>query len=133
LHHRNCNSFIKANALQEVAILPGGRDNARGLSDGQTIPVPVVRVVIDGVVTHEVRWSHPNSGENDSHSGTAGPLISASKGGVAVLRNMNPTVATCLIGCQRLPMRVVRAEGDTSGAVGTMQHGSLCMLVIYGV
>jgi hypothetical protein len=102
------------------------------LKNGQIIPVPVVRVVVDGQVTHQFRWSHPSTGVIDPHSETAGPLISPSTARCAVLRNVSPSIATCLSGCQHLPMRAVRAEGQTSGLSGIMEHGSLCMLVIYG-
>jgi hypothetical protein len=120
--YRPADSIIEADLLQELGVDPPGRGDAH-LQDGQYVPVPVVRVVVDGVVTHEVKCSHPIPDSDDPHSGTAGPRISVVKGGVAILSNMRPTVYTCLSGCQRLPMRAVRAEGDTSGPAGTMWHG----------
>jgi hypothetical protein len=92
---------------------------------GRSISVPLVRVVIDGVVTHELSKA-------SSQVSRLSPLLSMRPGGHAALTNVNPSIHTLLQGCQRLPIRAVRAVGTTSGPAGSMQHGGLCMLVVYG-
>jgi hypothetical protein len=128
---RSTDSCFRAKTLQELDILPPGRADDQ-LKDGRIIHVPVVRVVVDGRVTHQFRWSHPITSVIDPDSETAGPLILGSTTRRAMLRNISPSITDCLSGCQHLPIRAVRAEGQTSGPSGTMEHGSPCMLVIYG-
>jgi hypothetical protein len=84
----------------------------------------MVRVVIDGVVSHEM-------GKSYSQASNLSPLLTMHPGGQTTF-NVTPPIHALLRGCQRQPVRAVKAVGRTSGPAGTMQHGTLCMLVIYG-
>jgi hypothetical protein len=91
-------------------------------------------VVIDGLVTHQAQWSDPlPAGVVDSRllGRDAGPVVETSPGGHITLRNTGLSIRALLRGCEGLPIRAVKAVGDTSGPAGTMQHGTLCMLVVY--
>jgi hypothetical protein len=102
------------------------------LLEPQPIPVPVLRVVIDGAISHQIVWSQPIQERDSSEGPAGGPVIMAYPGRGAVrMRNIRPTFQTLLKGCEQLPARAVRAGSDTTGTAGTIQRGALCMLVVY--
>jgi hypothetical protein len=57
--------------------------------------------------------------------------VSVFPDGCIGMRNITPPLSTLLEGCEQLPARAVRAMGATSGVIGSMQPGALCMLVVY--
>jgi hypothetical protein len=99
------------------------------------VPIPVVRVVIDGTISHQATWSYPVKHliNRVYSSWSRGPaLILQPKGHSAYLQNMRPSAGKLLRGCERLRVRAVWAVGDTSGPAGAVHGGALCMLVLYG-
>jgi hypothetical protein len=89
------------------------------------------------MVTQQSQWSHPPPLDVVSGSlaavkeAEAGPaIITYGKG--HSLKGLRPSISSQLRDCERLPARAVRAVGTTLGPAGTMQDGTLCMLVVYG-
>jgi hypothetical protein len=122
---RGPNAMISGVLLAELGISFPEVGSKRSGRQGRSIPVPLVRVVIDGVVTHETNKPTFNVSN-------LSPLLTMHPGGLTTLTNVSPSIHALLRGCQRQPMRAVKAVGRTSGPAGTMQHGALCMLVVYG-
>jgi hypothetical protein len=123
--------YLKASVLQQVGIIVSGATTI----EAESIPVPVVRVVIDGVISHQATWSHPlkHLSNRTYTSWSRGPAIKLPPNGYyPYLHNMRPSFVTLLKGCERLPVRAVWAVGTTSGSAGTLHGQVLCMLVFYG-
>jgi hypothetical protein len=129
--------FINKFELQDLGIsFPHCSNAEQNLNGTLSLAVPIVRVVIDSMVTHQAQWSHPPplgvvTGRLTAVK-EAGPAIVDHGNGRCAWRGLRPCIHTLLSGCERLPARAVRAVGTTSGPAGTMQHGGLCMLVVYG-
>jgi hypothetical protein len=132
---RTLNCRIAIHLVRELHVSFPGVRRGEILGETLSIPVPVVRVDINGVVTHQVKWSHPvPAGVIKGHvpDRIAGPVLTLHPGGNVRLSIFNPSINSLLRGCQCLPVRAIRAVGTTSGPAGTMQDGGLCMLVVYG-
>jgi hypothetical protein len=100
-------------------------------NDTVDVRIPIIRVVVDGRIRQQFSWP-PDADVFNPSSPPDGPLICRSSSGILQLRNVKPSIAACLSQCQRLPVRVVKANEDMSGPAGFMQRGSVCMLLIYG-
>jgi hypothetical protein len=122
------NDLFKHRVLLQLGIeIPGHHSMHQPMS----IPIPVLRVVIDGHISHQFAWSYPIE-EYSSEGLAEGPAFRAyPSGGAICMRNIRPSLRILLKGCEQLPARAVRAVGTTSGPAGTMQHGALCMVVVY--